>query len=315
MMPRGGRTFFVNTMEKSREKEIYSVTLWGGAVNLFLVALKFAAGILGASAAMVADAVHSLSDLLTDFIVLVFVKISSKPADEDHNYGHGKFETLATIIVGGSLLVVGGMLLADGIEKIIAALRGEMLPVPGWIAFAAAVVSIIAKEIIFRLSVRVGRRTGSDAVIANAWHHRSDALSSVGTGLGIGGALLLGEKWAVLDPAAAAVVSILIIVTAVKLLHPAVNQLMEKSLPAAEEDFIRAAVAEDTELHELHHLRTRRVGSIVSIEMHVRMEGGTSLNVSHRHSVVLEKKLRDHFGPDTLINIHVEPIKVNGEYV
>ena len=159
----------------SREGEIYRITLWGSAVNLVLVAVKFVAGILGASAAMVADAVHSLSDLLTDIIVLAFVRISSKPADRDHNYGHGKYETLATIIVGGSLLVVGAMLLAGGVEKIVAAARGDALAVPGWIALAAALVSILAKEIVFRFTVRVGRKTGSDAVIANAWHHRSDA--------------------------------------------------------------------------------------------------------------------------------------------
>ena len=298
----------------SREGEIYRITLWGSAVNLVLVAVKFVAGILGASAAMVADAVHSLSDLLTDFIVLAFVKISSKPADRDHNYGHGKYETLATIIVGGALLVVGAMLLAGGVEKIVAAARGDVLAVPGWIALAAALVSILAKEIVFRFTVRVGRKTGSDAVIANAWHHRSDALSSIGTGLGIGVALLLGEKWAVLDPIAAAVVSIFIIVTAVKLLAPAINQLMEKSLPEEEEKFIWDAVAEDSSLHELHHLRTRRVGQVVSIEMHIRMAGDISLNESHRHSVILEKKLRGHFGQNAVINIHIEPLKVNGEY-
>jgi len=301
-------------MERTREKEIYSITLWGSAVNLMLVALKFVAGVLGASAAMIADAVHSLSDLLTDFIVLAFVRISSKPADKDHNYGHGKYETLATIIVGGALLVVGATLLAKGVEKIVMACRGEALVVPGWIALVAAVVSVVAKELIFRFTVRVGKRTNSDAVIANAWHHRSDALSSIGTGLGIGGALALGQKWAVLDPIAAAVVSVFIIVTAVKLLMPAINQLMEKSLPEEEEKYIHDIVAEDPELQELHHLRTRKVGSVASIEMHIRMSGDMSLNESHRHSVVLEKKLKDHFGPGTLINIHIEPIKINGEY-
>lgn len=297
-----------------RQQEIYRITLWGSVVNLLLTIMKFVAGIVGCSAAMVADAVHSLSDLLTDFIVLVFVRISSKPADHDHNYGHGKYETLATLIVGGLLLLVGASLMANGVEKIVAALRGEVLSVPGWIAFWAAVVSIVLKEIIYQLTARVGRRTHSDAVIANAWHHRTDALSSIGTGLGIGGALLLGQQWAVLDPIAAVVVSLFILVAAVGILSPAINQLMEKSLPEEDENLIRRIVAEDSALEELHNLRTRRVGTITSIEMHLRLPGQVSLNEAHHHSILLERRLREVFGQNTLINIHIEPLKVNGKY-
>ena len=297
-----------------RTKEIYRITLLGGLANLVLVLVKFVAGVLGASAAMVADAVHSLSDLLTDVIVLVFVKIGNKPADGDHNYGHGKYETLATLIVGLSLLVVGGKLLADGVNKIVAAIGGEVLHTPGWIAFAAAIVSIIIKEVLFQLTVRVGRRTRSDAVIANAWHHRTDALSSIGTAIGIGGAVFFGQKWAILDPIAAALVSIFIIVAAVKILLPAINQLMDKSLPAEEEEKIRAIVAEDPELSDLHNLRTRQVGNVHSIEMHVRMPGDVTLDVAHKHSMDLEERIKEELGPESIVNIHVEPIKVDGKY-
>lgn len=297
-----------------RTKEIYKVTLWGSLANMLLVVVKFVAGVVGSSAAMIADAVHSLSDFLTDIIVLVFVKLSSRPADEDHNYGYGKYETLATLIVGGSLLVVGGKLLADGVHKIVDALHGEILQSPGWIAFAAAILSIIIKEVLYQVTVRVGKNCKSDVVVANAWHHRTDALSSVGTALGIGGAVFFGQKWALLDPLAAAVVSIFIIVAAVKILLPSLSQLTETSLPAEEEDVIRRIVAEDAALSDLHHLRTRHVGNVHSVDMHVRMDGNVSLNEAHRHSMELEHRLKEELGPESIINIHIEPLKINGEY-
>lgn len=298
----------------SREKEIYRITLWGSVVNILLTALKFAAGILGASAAMIADAVHSLSDLLTDFVVLLFVRISSRPADADHPYGHGKYETLATAIVAIALLAAGGVLLAEGIEKILSAIHGELLPMPGRIALWAALISIAAKELIYQLTMRVGRRVQSQALEANAWHHRTDALSSVATAAGIGGALLFGGKWAILDPIAAVMVSLFILVAAGKLLHGAIQELLEKRLPEEVEQEIRRIVAEDKDMSELHQLRTRRVGNVYSIDMHIRMPGNVSLYESHRHSMLLEQRLRERFGRDTLVSVHIEPFKINGTY-
>lgn len=298
----------------SREKEIVHITLWGSVVNVALTALKFVAGIMGCSAAMIADAVHSLSDLLTDFVVLLFVRISSRPADQKHPYGHGKYETLATTIVGMALLIAGGVLMQEGVEKIIAALRGEELTMPGRIALWAALISIASKELIYQLTMRVARRVDSSALEANAWHHRTDALSSVATAIGIGGALLFGGRWAILDPIAAVLVSLFILIAAAKLLYEAVEDLMEKRLPEEVEQQIRDIVAQDTEMSELHKLRTRRVGSVYSIDMHLRMSGDTSLYEAHRHSMLLEQRLREHFGQETLVTIHLEPYKVNGEY-
>ncbi|MBR6034471.1 MAG: cation transporter [Paludibacteraceae bacterium] len=294
----------------TREKEIVRITLWGSAVNVALTAMKFVAGIIGCSAAMIADAVHSLSDLLTDFVVLLFVKISSRPADNEHPYGHGKYETLATSIVAIALLLAGGVLAAEGIRKILSAIHGAELVMPGRIALWAALISIAAKETIYWLTVRVSRRVQSSALEANAWHHRTDALSSIATAIGIGGALIFGGNWAILDPIAAVLVSIFIIVTAAKLLHEAVQELMEKRLPEEVEQQIRDIVAQDSEMSEMHHLRTRRVGNVFSIEMHLRMNGNISLYEAHRHSVLLEQKLRERFGPATLITIHLEPLKM-----
>ena len=298
----------------TREKEIYRITIIGGVVNVLLTALKFVAGVLGASAAMLADAVHSLSDLLTDFIVLVFVHIGNRPADSDHHYGHGKYETLATTIVGLSLLAAGGILLAGGIEKVYAVSQGAAIALPGRIALWAALISIAAKEAVYQATVRIAKRLDAPVLKANAWHHRTDALSSVATAIGIGGALLLGGQWAVLDPIAAILVSLFIIVTAAKLIHQSMQELLEKSLPKEVEDSIRDIVAEDNEMSELHNLRTRRVGNVISIEMHLRMPGDTTLTEAHRHTMLLEQRLRQHFGNGTLINIHLEPLKINGRY-
>ena len=301
--------------EKDREKSIYRVTLAGSAVNVVLLVFKFVAGFLGGSAAMIADAVHSLSDFITDVIVLLFVKLSAKPEDSDHDYGHGKYETLATSLIGLALMFVGIMILYNGVCSIALAIMGNPLPQPGMIALAAALVSIALKEWAYRFTVKVGRKCESQAVIANAWHHRSDALSSIGTAVGIGGAILLGEKWAVLDPIAAVVVSVFIIRTAWQLTKQSAGELLEQSLPADMEREIVDIVAREPMASEVHHLRTRRIGSHIAIEMHLRMPGDISLYESHQHATNIEQKLRKRFGASTHIGLHVEPLKINGKYV
>ena len=301
--------------EKDREKSIYRVTLAGSAVNVVLLVFKFVAGFLGGSAAMIADAVHSLSDFITDVIVLLFVKLSAKPEDSDHDYGHGKYETLATSLIGLALMFIGVMIMYNGVCSIASAIMGNPLPQPGMIALAAALVSIALKEWAYRFTVKVGRKCESQAVIANAWHHRSDALSSIGTAVGIGGAILLGEKWAVLDPIAAVVVSVFIIRTAWQLTKQSAGELLEQSLPADMEREIVDIVAREPMTSEVHHLRTRRIGSHIAIEMHLRMPGDISLYESHQHATNIEQKLRKRFGASTHIGLHVEPLKINGKYV
>ena len=297
-----------------RIDDICRITWLGAFVNLLLVAVKFAAGIAGLSAAMVADAIHSLSDLATDAIVIIFVKLSNKPADSDHDYGHGKYETFATLIIGTLLAIVGIGMMWGGGEKILDILSGTMIPTPGWTAFAAGIASIVAKETIFQYTMHAARRTHSNTLAANAWHHRSDALSSVGTCAGIGGAIILGNDWVILDPLAAVVVSVIVTVSALKIMRTAVNELLEKSLPENIERDIIDIVDEDPLLQHVHHLRTRAIGSIYTIDMHVRMPGDMMLSDAHRHTILLEQRLRQAYGKGTIINIHIEPLKVNGVY-
>lgn len=294
---------------KDREHRIYFVTLMGSVVNIVLLVFKFMAGILGGSAAMIADAVHSLSDFMTDIVVLLFVKISSKPEDKDHDYGHGKYETLATSLIGVALLCVGLYIFYSGAYRTWAAFKGAPIEQPGIVALWAALFSIVMKEWTYRFTAKVGKEVQSQAVVANAWHHRSDALSSIGTAVGIGGAIFLGEDWAVLDPIAAVVVSIFIIRTAAMLVSGSLDELLEKSLPDDEERQIEQIVHSEPEVSGMHNLCTRRIGNRIAIEMHLRMPGEISLNESHAHATNIERKLRSHFGERTHINIHVEPLK------
>ncbi len=292
-----------------REKEIFRVTIWGGIINVVLLVVKFAAGIFGHSAAMIADAVHSLTDFATDVVVLIFVHLGNKPADRDHDYGHGKYETLATAIIGTSLLAVGVLIFCSGAGKTWRVIQGEMLPSPGKVALVAAVASIVLKEWAYRFTVKVGKRCQSEAVVANAWHHRSDALSSVGTMIGIGGAILLGNRWTVLDPLASIVVSVFIVRAAWQLMMESMKELTEASLSDEDEAVIMHIAASEPGVSEVHNLRTRRVGNRISIEMHARMLGSTPLVEAHLHATAIEHRLKEHFGPDTLVSIHLEPVK------
>ena len=295
--------------KSSREKGIYKVTIVGSIVNFLLLVFKFFAGIAGHSAAMLADAVHSLSDFITDIVVIVFVRIAGKPEDKGHDYGHGKYETLATAIIGLLLLCVGFGIFWNGASSIYTFLQGGQLESPGVVALVAALVSIVSKEILYQYTVIQGKKLNSQAVVANAWHHRSDALSSIGTAIGIGGAILLGDHWRVLDPIAAVVVSFFIMKVSVQLLIPCVDELLEKSLPDDVEKEIEQTVLSFPGVSQPHHLRTRRIGSYYAIEIHVRMDGKITLEEAHGTATAIENKLKEMFGIGTHVGIHVEPTK------
>ena len=291
-----------------RQSQIYRVTLWGGAVNVVLLAIKFVAGIMGHSAAMVADAVHSLSDFVTDIIVLAFVHISGKPQDKSHDYGHGKYETFAMTFVALVLLAVALGIIYEGFVKITAWANGEQLKAPGVLALWAALVSIVMKEGIFRFTIKKAKELNSQAVEANAWHHRSDALSSIGTALGIGGAIFLGQRWAVLDPVASVIVGLFIVKVSLELLKSGFGDLMEQSLPDEVEQEILQLAGSIQGVEEPHELRTRRIGSRYAIELHVLMDGDIPLSEAHDKASEVEDLLRKQYGEETHVVVHVEPI-------
>lgn len=292
-----------------RTKQIYRVTLLGMFVNMVLFAFKLVAGIIGRSGAMIADAVHSASDFATDIVVLAFVRISAKPRDDDHDWGHGKYETLASLIIGVALFAVGVEILVDSAEKITAVASGKVLPRPGMIALIAAAASIVVKEALYHWTIRVGRQIDSPSVVANAWHHRSDALSSIGALLGIGCAYFFGEKWRIADPIAAIIVAALIIKVAYDLCRTALAELLEKSLSREVEDEILAIISATPNVYKPHNLRTRRIGVNIAIEVHIRVDGSMSVLSSHEISRDIEDALRDRFGKQTAVAIHIEPLK------
>lgn len=293
----------------NREKEIYKVTLVGSAGNLVLLTFKFVAGVLGHSSAMMADAVHSLSDFFTDVIVLLFVKVSARPQDESHDYGHGKFETLATLFIGLALVGAAIGIIVSGSVKFAHWLDGQTLEVPGKLALWAALISILVKEILYRYTAAKGKRLNSSAMVANAWHHRSDALSSIGAAIGIGGAILLGERWAVLDPLASIVVGGMLMKVAWELLKGSFGELTDQSLSADEEREIEAIITSFDGVTEPHNLRTRHIGNRIAIESHVRMDGTLPLSIVHEQATAIERKLKERFGSETLVTIHMEPKK------
>jgi len=292
-----------------RERKIQQVTLIGCVGNVVLMVCKLIAGLVGHSAAMIADAVHSLSDVVTDVIVLTFVSVSAKPQDKSHDYGHGKFETIATFFIGIALIAAATGIIVSGIMNLVDWAKGADLEAPGKMALWAAFLSIAVKELLYQYTAYHGRKLNSQAVIANAWHHRSDALSSVAAAIGIGGAILLGDRWTVLDPLASVIVGLVLLKVAVELLKTSINELTESSLPQDTEREIEEIITSFPEISQPHNLRTRRIGTRIAIEAHIRMDGAMSLQKSHDLTTEVEKKLRSRFGDDTHITLHVEPAK------
>lgn len=294
---------------RAREKQITRVTLIGSIVNLILTAIKITAGVVGKSDAMIADGIHSLSDLASDIVVLIFVPIAGKAKDKDHQYGHGKFETLATLVVSLILMVVAIRLVASSAKSIISALSGNILPKPGYIALAAAIISIVSKEILYQYTALVARRTNSSVCKANAWHHRSDALSSIGSLLGIGGAVILGNKWTILDPVAAVIIGLMILFVAIKMAKAPIEELMEKSLDEKTEKEITDIILATEGVQNMHNLKTRRNGQSKIIDCHIRVKRTISIVEAHDIATNVEKNLKQKFGNETQTSIHIEPEK------
>ena len=282
--------------------EVRRVTLWGLAANLGLSALKFAAGLAGQSQALVADAVHSLSDSVTDIAVLVGAPFWSAPADPEHPYGHGRIETLVTLVIGIALA-------AAGIGLACRALVTLHLPnpaFPGWIAFAAACVSVLVKELLYRWNVRVGRRVKSTAVIANAWHHRSDALSSVPVAVAV-----LGTRswpaWGFLDHVATVLVSLLILYAAWKISWPALGHLVDVGAKKSEREKILAVASGTEGVRDLHALRTRYIGPGLQVDMHVLVDPQITVRAGHEIAEAVKRRLLADC-PDVIdALVHVEP--------
>jgi cation diffusion facilitator family transporter len=277
----------------------------GLVFNLLLAAAKAAAGVLGHSQAVLADAVHSLSDTVTDIAVILGVRFWSAPADENHPHGHGRIETLITVIIG---LAVGGVALGMGIDAI-RGLRSHSTAPPSTIALVAALFSVAVKEGLFRWTAAVGRDVRSPALVANAWHHRSDAISSVPAAVAVGVSLIAPE-WAVVDRVGAVVVCLMILQVSWRILRPALDQLVDAGAPAGDRQRIEELALEVDGVEAAHAVRTRYVGASLAVDLHVEVDGGLSVAEGHGIAVAVRRKLVDE-GPniaDALVQI--EPFRI-----
>ena len=295
-----------------RNHEERRCTLVGMTSDVCLSALKIGTGIIGHSSAILADGIHSISDTVTDALVYAMVRLSGKGVDERYRYGRGKFETLAAFLISIILVVVTLGLMTEGLKDVWAAILGETLERPHNIALIVGIIAIVVKECLYQYTRMMGRKTGSSALKAYAWHHRADALSTAATLLGVAGAMFLGERWRVLDPIAAIAVSVLILVLAYRLGRPAVEELLEVSLPDNEKDRIIAIVTQTPGVKAFHNLRTRRNGNLRVVDIHIKVDGELSVTRSHDITREIERRLSDELG-EVMTNIHVEPYRGNNQ--
>ncbi|MDV0447180.1 Manganese efflux system protein MneP [Methanosarcinaceae archaeon Ag5] len=290
----------------SMSKEGIRVTVIGMIINVILTVVKVVVGFFGHSEALIADGIHSLSDLLSDIVVIVSLRISAKPGDKSHNYGHGKVETLASTVVGFMLLLAGIMIFYGGAVSIYQFLNGVPLESPTMLTFYAALASIIIKELLYQYTHRVAKKLDSTLIEVNAWHHRTDAFSSVGVAAGIGAAILLGGSWAVIDPIMAVILALYILYIAFKIIYTNVNDLAEASLgPEIHEDILQIVNGQNG-VRDCHSLKTRKLGNTKAIDLHIMVDGDLSVEEADNIQTDIERCLKERFGPTTFVMIKVE---------
>ncbi|MDE5790071.1 MAG: cation diffusion facilitator family transporter [Muribaculaceae bacterium] len=288
-------------------RKIRYVTMVGFWVNAVLVILKLFFGYWGHSDALVADGYHSISDFVTDLIVILFASTAYKRADKDHPYGHGKYETLASLIIGVILFGVALFILIEGVDRIISAIKGMVLPRPDVWTIIVALFSILAKEGCYRYTVKEGKAIGSSSLMANAEHHRSDAISSVATLIGVGIAFAFGASWRILDPIASVIISFMIGISAFKIAKPAINELLEIALPENEMREITEIVKNVDGVKKIHNLRGRKNGHSTIIEMNIHVDPNITVQAGHIIASNVEKDLRKALGKDLITYVHIEP--------
>ncbi len=292
-----------------RTRSIYLVTLVGALVNVALTLIKLVVGFLGHSAALIADAVHSLSDFCTDIVVTLFVGIAGKPRDTKYRYGYGKYESIATLIIAAVLMGIGiSMLLKSGEAIYLFFASGVVPQRPSLWAAIIAFISVLSKEWLFRYTKGVAERVHSNTVLANAWHHRTDAYSSIAVLVGVLGAALLGNKWAILDQVACAGVSFFIVWAGVQLISTPWRELTEHSLSEEEQQTILEIIEAEYPGHHPHNLNTRSLGSAIAIEVDIYLPDETPVILAHERATHIENKLKEHYGERTHVVVHVEPI-------
>ena len=273
------------------------------AINILLMAFKFLAGIVGRSGAMISDAVHSASDVATTIIVIAGVKLSNKESDKGHPYGHERFECVAALILTAVLGVVGLAIGYAGVMKVIDGDYGGLV-IPGQIALVAAITSLVIKETMYWYTRYAAKKTGSSALMADAWHHRSDALSSVGSFIGIFGAMM---GYPIMDPLASIIICVFILKVAVDIFRDAVGKMTDRAAGDQTTEQIRAIVEAQEDVIAVDELKTRIFGDKVYVDVEIRVDGAITLRASHAIAQVIHDAIEHQIPSVKHCMIHVNP--------
>lgn len=297
----------IKTSEGNEASVIRKVTIVGCSVNALLTAFKIIFGYIGESDALLADGFHSFYDFATDIIVLLLIGVAYRQADERFTYGYGKIQTFVSLVISLFLIMVGVHLSIEGVESITEALEGGVLPKPELSTFIVALVAIFAKEGLFRYTSSAGRRIGSSALLANAWHQRSDALASIATLVGVACSHFLGEKWRILDPCVSLFIAILIIVAGVRILVPLFGELMERSLPKEKVEEARKLIAGLNDVKGVESLKSRRNGHRMVFDVTVALSREMTIDQGFTVASEIDRLLKEHFGKYTLVSVATLP--------
>lgn len=295
--------------DKTQEnlKAGYRITVWGVVVNIALTAVKFVLGFMGKSQALVADATHSLSDLITDAAVILGLAAGRREPDERHHFGHGRMETMAAAFVALSLI---GVALYIGATAGLSIYRHDSLQ-PSWIALVGAGLSIVTKEILYQATVRVGRRIRSKVVVANAWHHRSDSLSSIAVFVGLSAACIRPE-WHILDAYAALLVSLFILKQGVGLFFDSINEFTDAAPAPDILEHINGCIQRVEGVQAVHDLKVRTSGGMLQMQVHIVVDGNMSVIEGHRLSKAVESCLFSDVDNLLEVVVHVDPAQEEG---
>ncbi len=289
-------------IHEGKEKKIRKITWIGLIINLLLSGIKFVAGVLGSSHAVTADAVHSLSDSTTDLAVIVGSYFWYKPADQDHPYGHRRIETVVTIFIGFVLMAAG---IGIGWESVKMLFQGRKTT-PGVVAALAAAISVLCKESLYQWTYRVGQKIRSPALLANAWHHRLDAFSSIPALVAVGGAIII-PSWAFLDCLGAILVSVLIIYSAFGIVWPGIRELVDSGASKETCERIKSIANREEPVKQVHRIRTRYLSSGLMVDMHIVVDGKISVMEGHDIAENVRERIIAARGDVVDVIVHVDP--------
>ena len=289
---------------KNNEKIAIKVSIISIILNCLLTLIKFISGVISKSSAMISDSVHSLSDVLSTFVVIIGVKIANKKADSDHPYGHERIECVSAIILSGMLFIIGALIGINGIKNVT---NSSNLVMPGVLALIASIISIISKEAMYQYTIRVSKKINSAALKADAWHHRSDALSSIGSFIGILGSRL-GFK--VFDPLASVIISLCIIKVSIDIFKDAIDKMVDKSCDKEVIDKVISVIEKNESVKNIDDIKTRQFGNKAYVDVEISVDENLLLKDAHKVAEEIHNSVENEINIVKHCMVHVNPYEV-----